>query len=71
MVGQKERINERRSYTFVEWSCTNKRNKSRRTLIFGRMVVHKERINERRSYIFVEWSCTDERYKSMTTLILG
>ena len=39
----------------VEWSCTNKKNKLMRTLIFGRIVVYKERINER----IVEWSCAN------------
>ena len=55
----------------VEWSCTNKRNKSMWTLIFGRMVVHKERINERRSYIFVKWSFANKRNNSMRDLIFG
>ena len=36
----KERLNERRPYIFVEWSCAYKRNKSVETLISGRMVVH-------------------------------
>ena len=55
----------------VEWSCTNKKNKLMRTLIFGRMVVYKERINERMvewSCANVEWSCANERY-IMKTLI--
>ena len=55
-----------------EWSCTNKKDKLMRILIFGLMVVHKERISERkRSYIFVEWSCANETYISMKTLIFG
>ena len=36
----KERINERRPYTFAEWSCAHKRNKSVGTLNSGRMVMH-------------------------------
>ena len=40
MVVLKERMNERRSYILAEWTCANERNKSMRTLIFGRMVVH-------------------------------
>ena len=60
----KGRITERGPYIFVEWSCANERNKSVRTLIFGRMVVHK-RLNERGPYIFVEWSCAHKRNKSV------
>ena len=71
MVVIKERLNERGQYTFVEWSCANKRNESVRTLIFGRMVVTKERLNERGSYIFVEWSCANKRNKSVGTLNSG
>ena len=41
MAVDKEIINERRSYIFVELSCTNKRKKSMRTMIFHQMVVHK------------------------------
>ena len=68
MFVTKERLNERGPYTFVEWSCANKRNKSVRTLISGRMVVTKERLNERGPYIFVEWSCANKRSKSVGTL---
>ena len=53
----KEGINERGPYTFVEWSCANKTNKSVWTLILGQMVVHKKK-NERGPYTFDEWSCT-------------
>ena len=37
---QKERLNDRGPYVFVEWSCAYKRNKSVGTLNSGRMVVH-------------------------------
>ena len=40
MVLHKEKINESPSYIFVEWLCANENNKSMRTLIFGRMLVH-------------------------------
>ena len=40
MVVQREKINERRSYIFVELSFANERNKSMATIAFGRMVVH-------------------------------
>ena len=43
MVVHKERINERRSYIFVEWLSANGRNKSMMTLILGRMVVHERK----------------------------
>ena len=36
----KERLNERGPYNLVEWSCTNKINKSVEALNSGRMVVH-------------------------------
>ena len=39
MVVQKEKVNERKSYIFVEWSFANERNKSMATLNFGWMVV--------------------------------
>ena len=39
---KKERINERGTYIFVKWSCTNKICKSVWTLSLGRMVVHKK-----------------------------
>ena len=39
MVMHNERINERRSYIFLEWSCTNKIIKSVGILNSGRMVV--------------------------------
>ena len=42
MVVHKERINERRSCIFVEWSYANERNKSMTTLVLGRMIVHKK-----------------------------
>ena len=67
----KERINERGPQTFVEWSCTKKRNKSVWTVIFGRMFVQKQRLNERGAYIFVEWSCAYEINKSVGTLNSG
>ena len=35
MVVHKERINEKGSNIFVEWSCVNNRNKSMRELHFG------------------------------------
>ena len=67
----KEKINER-PYVLVEWSCAHKRNKSMRTLIFGRMVVHKRKIKWKRgSYILVEWSCVSKRNKSVETLNSG
>ena len=50
MVVLKERMRERRSYIFVEWSCANERYKLK-TLIFGRMVVLNERINDRKKVI--------------------
>ena len=71
MVVTKETLNERGSYIFVEWLCANKRNKSVRTLIFGRMFVTKERLNERGPHIFVEWLCANEIYKSLGTLNSG
>ena len=40
MVVHEERINERRSYIFLEWSYANERKISIKTLIYGRMVVH-------------------------------
>ena len=40
MVVQREKINERRPYIFVEWSFANERNKSMAILAFGGMVVH-------------------------------
>ena len=40
MVVQKETINERKSYIFVEWSFANEKNKSMAKLNFGRKVVH-------------------------------
>ena len=43
-------------------------NKSTRTLIFGRVVVHKERIDQRGPYFFVEWLSANKRNKSMRTL---
>ena len=55
----------------VEWSCTSKRNKSMRTLIFGQMVVTKERLNEIGPYFSVEWSCANKRNKSVGTLNFG
>ena len=36
----KERVNERRSYIFVEWFCANRRNKSVGILNSVQMVVH-------------------------------
>ena len=36
----KERINERGPYILIKWFYAHKRNKSMRTLTFGRMVVH-------------------------------
>ena len=57
--------------TLVELSCTIKKIKLMRALIFGRMVVHKEKINDIRSYIFVEWLCANKRNTSMKTLIFG
>ena len=41
MVVHKEKINERKSYIFVEWSFANERNKSMATLNFGQMVMYK------------------------------
>ena len=55
----------------VEWSCTNKRNKSMRTLILVEWSCTKERLNERGPYIFVEWSCAYKRNKSVGTLNSG
>ena len=40
MVVQKEKINERRCFIFIEFSCANERNKSMATLNFDQMVVH-------------------------------
>ena len=40
MLCAKERINERGPYTFVEWLCAYKGNKSVGTLNSGRMVVY-------------------------------
>ena len=37
------KINQQGPCIFVEWWCTNKRNKSVWTLIFGRMVVFKRK----------------------------
>ena len=55
----------------VEWSCTNKRNKSMRTLILVEWSCTKERLNERGPYILVEWSCANKRNKSVGTLNSG
>ena len=43
VVCKRKNVNERGSYTLVDWSCANKINKSMRTLIFGPMVVHKSK----------------------------
>ena len=64
MVCTKERINERGPYNLVEWPCTNKRNKSLKTLTLVEWLCTKERINERGPYIPVEWSCMLLRLKS-------
>ena len=37
---QMKNINQWRLYFLIDWSCTNVRDKSMWTLIFGRMVVH-------------------------------
>ena len=58
---KKEKMKERRSHIFVEWSCANERYILMKTLISGRMSCTKEIINERRPYIFVEWLYTKER----------
>ena len=50
VVCRRKNVNERGSYTLVDWSCANKINKSMRTLIFGPMVADKERIFEKGSY---------------------
>ena len=65
-----KKINQWRPSYLVEWSCTNKKFKLMRTLIFGQMVCTKERINERGSYNLVEWPCTNKRNKSLKTLTL-
>ena len=44
MVVCKRKINKRRPYILVEWSCANKRNKSMRAIIFGQIVVHQKKI---------------------------
>ena len=54
MVVHKERINERGSHIFVEWSPANKRNKSVRDLIFGWMVVHKRKNKWKRTIYFCQ-----------------
>ena len=48
----KEKINERKPYILVEWSCAHKRNKSMSILIFSRMVVHKRKIKLKRTIYF-------------------
>ena len=67
----KERLNERGSYIFVEWSCANKKNKSVSTLSLGWMVVTKERTNEKEPHIWVKWSFAHKINKSMRTLSFG
>ena len=67
---QMKKINQWRPSFLVEWSCTNKKFKLMRTLIFGQMVCTKERINERGPYNLVEWPCTNKRNKSLKTLTL-
>ena len=71
MVCTKERINERGPYNLVEWPCTNKRNKSLKTLTLVEWLCTKERINQRGPYILVEWSCANKRHKSVGTLYSG
>ena len=48
----------------VKRLCTNKRNKSMWTLIFGQMVVQKKS-NERGPYILVNWLSANKRNKSV------
>ena len=43
MVVQKKKINARRCYIFVEFSCGNERNKSMVTPNFDKMVVHQRK----------------------------
>ena len=45
MVVQKEKINGRRSYIFVEWLFANERNKSMATLILFEWWFTEERLN--------------------------
>ena len=50
-----ERINKRGPYIFVEWSCTNKINKSMRTLTLDRMVVQpRKKTQKKEDHMF--WS---------------
>ena len=44
----------------VKQAFVNERNKSVKTIILGRMVLHKRK-NKRRPYILVEWSFAKER----------
>ena len=50
---EKERLNERGSCMLVEWSSANKRNKSMRITILGRMAVHKRENKLKRTKYFV------------------
>ena len=51
VVHKRKNKYERGSYIFVEWSCANKRNITKKTLNFGRMVLMKE------DYIFLSKGC--------------
>ena len=48
----KEGINDRGPYILVEWLCANKRSKSVRTTIFGRIVVCKRKNKWKRTIHF-------------------
>ena len=51
VVHKRKNKYERGSYIFDEWSCANKRNITKKTLNFGRMVLMKE------DYIFLLNGC--------------
>ena len=45
--------------------------KWKKTIMFGRMVMHKRKnLNKRGPYMLVEWLCATKRNKSMRTIIL-
>ena len=48
----KVKANEIGSYILVKWSSASKRNKSLRTIIFGRIVMHKRKYKWKRTIYF-------------------
>ena len=54
----------------VEWSCENKRKKSKRPLILVELSCKKERINQKETYYLIEWSFLKGSLKERGPFIL-